>query len=341
MSEPIKRRRIGLYGPLIAVLILAAAWSGVWFYAAGRADATVSAWIDREASLGRRYTCGERKTAGYPFRIEMRCTNLVIDLDTPDGPVNLRAPHLLAMAQVYQPTLVIAEATGPMAVKGPDIDYVATWTLLQASLRGRPADPQRFSLAVTAPALAAANTAEPFARAAKFEFHARRREGAAAPEPFDLALRFDALNLPAAPAAIAAQPINAEIQAALLGVKDLRPRPMPARLREWQAAGGRLEITQARIAQGEALGVGQGSLGLTADGQIDGTITLRVAGLETVAPLLFEPNQRRAQAGFVAGLNMLSRGEIEGKRAVTVPLSFRDGRVLFGPIPIGRTRPLF
>src|ERR1041384_6029723 len=111
MSEaiPAKRSRFWLYGPLVLVLVLALAWSGVWFYAAGRAETTVAAWIDREAKLGRRYACAERKVGGYPFRIEIRCKDLAIDFDTADGPVSLRTPQLLAMAQIYQPDLVIAE----------------------------------------------------------------------------------------------------------------------------------------------------------------------------------------------------------------------------------------
>jgi hypothetical protein len=339
---PAKRSRFWLYAPLILILVLALAWSGVWFYAAGRAETTVAAWIDREANLGRRYACAERKVGGYPFRIEIRCRDLEIDFDTADGPVSLRSPQLLAMAQIYQPDLVIAEATGPMTVKAPgaDIDHVATWSLLQASLRGRPAAPQRLSLVVTAPKLALPNGTDALANAKQFQFHAQRRAGGSNEEPFDLALRLDDLLFPGAPA-LASRPITVDAQGVLRGLKDLRPKPMNTRLREWQAAGGRIEVTQARIAQGDALAVGQGDLGLTADGRIDGVVNLKVAGLDQVAGLIFGEAQNRRQAGVIAGLNMLSRSELEGRRAVAVPLSFRDGRIFFGPVPVGRTKPLF
>ena len=47
-------------------------------------------------------------------------------------------------------------------------------------------------------------------------------------------------------------------------MKDFTPKPMPARLREWQAAGGRLEVQSARLAQGETLANATGTLALTA-----------------------------------------------------------------------------
>ena len=42
-----------VYAPLALVLVLAAAWTAGWFYAAQRAYDVVSAWLDREARLGR------------------------------------------------------------------------------------------------------------------------------------------------------------------------------------------------------------------------------------------------------------------------------------------------
>jgi hypothetical protein len=44
-------------------------------------------------------------------------------------------------------------------------------------------------------------------------------------------------------------------------------------------------------------------------------------------------------ASFIASLGTPS--ELEGKRAVTLPLRFSDGMVSLGPIPLGQTSPLF
>jgi hypothetical protein len=64
------------------------------------------------------------------------------------------------------------------------------------------------------------------------------------------------------------------------GLSDLTPKPWPQRFREIQAAGGRLEITQSRVQQGEIISLATGSLGITAAGNLDGELQMTVTGLD-------------------------------------------------------------
>ena len=59
------------------MLVLAAAWSGVWFYAAGEAETRINDWQAQQAKAGRVFTCGKQTVGGFPFRIEVRCRNTV------------------------------------------------------------------------------------------------------------------------------------------------------------------------------------------------------------------------------------------------------------------------
>jgi hypothetical protein len=344
------RPRRWVYAPLALVLVLAAAWTAAWFYAADRAEGVVSAWLDREARLGRSYVCERRTLGGYPFRIEARCTGVTVTLAGDGDPVVLKARDVLAVAQVYQPDLVIAEATGPMTVatsKGEQL-YVAGWTRLQASVRGRPRSPQRASLVVEGPRLdrpstAGASGAEMVAQAERLELHIRRRpDGNAAAPDFDLVARLATALVPAVPV-LGRDPIQGTAEGVLRSVKDLTARgSLATRLREWQAAGGKLDVTQARLQRGDALAVAQGEVRLNAQGRPDGALNLKVAGLDqVVGPLLGAGNPGRSQAAVLAGLKMLGRADLEGKRAVALPLVFRDGKIFLGPIPIGQVGSLF
>ena len=167
----------------------------------------------------------------------------------------------------------------------------------------------------------------------------------------------------------AAQPIDADITAVLRGLNDFSPKPWPARFREMQAAGGRIDITQARVQQGETIAVGSGSLALNANGRLDGQLRVTVAGLE---PFLASINaqqtvqtspdmdkvagaldrllpglgdvarQQATSSNFSLGINLLGeQTTLEGKRAVTLPLRFDDGTMFLGPIRIGNTPALF
>jgi hypothetical protein len=70
------------------------------------------------------------------------------------------------------------------------------------------------------------------------------------------------------------------------GLKDFTPKPWPARFRELQAAGGRVEIKQSRIQQGDLIAIAAGSLGLTANGRLDGELHMTATGFEKVIPAL-------------------------------------------------------
>ena len=155
----------------------------------------------------------------------------------------------------------------------------------------------------------------------------------------------------------------------LRGLNDFSPKPWPVRFRELQAAGGRIDITQARVQQGETIAVGSGSLSLNANGRLDGQLRVTVAGLE---PFLASINvqqmvqtspdvdkvagaldrllpglgnvarQQATSSNLSLGINLLGeQTTLEGKRAVTLPLRFDDGAVFLGPIKFGNTPALF
>ena len=57
-QEKRRPRRWLLWLPFALLLVLAAAWSGAWFYAASLAEKKIEEWRAREAQRGRVYACG-------------------------------------------------------------------------------------------------------------------------------------------------------------------------------------------------------------------------------------------------------------------------------------------
>ena len=366
LGRPRRRWRLALL--LALVVLVAAGWTGLWSYAAKRADAELAAWRDREAAAGRAVGCGTQRIAGFPFRIEITCVDPTLNLQA--SQLTFRLKDLLAAVQIYQPTLLIGEFTGPLTVAndGRPPDMVADWSLAQTSVHGLPSEPDRVSVVLDKPSLArpASPAAQTLASAEHLELHARQAPRLPQDPPvLDLALDLKQALLPAF-AQVPEGPIDAEIAASLRGLTDLRPKPLPALLRDLQAANGRLDITHARVRQGEIIGVGQGTLSLTARGTLDGQLQLTVAGLEQlmaalgldkkvgqasqnaldrVAPglnldRLLGPRGNAALAA--AGVAMLGQpAELEGRRAVTLPLRFADGVVFLGPLRAGELPPLF
>ena len=113
-----------------------------------RTEAVVSAWIEQEASAGRVYACASRTIGGYPFRIELRCTEPVMELTSLQRPRVVKARDLVALAQVYEPGLIVAEITGPVSIAdaGSPPIMQADWRLAQEGLRAEGRRPERLSV---------------------------------------------------------------------------------------------------------------------------------------------------------------------------------------------------
>ena len=368
------RRRTGRRYVVMLFLVLAliGGWSLFWKYAADRAGALIADWRAREAAIGRVYGCGSQSIAGYPFRIEVTCTPVSAEFRNFAPPLDIKLPRILVAAQIYQPTLLISEFDGPVSIANPGKapEFEASWRLGQSSVSGLPSAPERVSLVFDAPELGhiADGKRDVWLKADHHELQARRAAPSAdGKEGIETAVRLEQASLPAVHPA-AAEPLDAVIDTVLRGVKDFAPKPWKERLRELQAAGGRIEVTQARVAQGDILAVGAGTLTLNAGGRLDGQIRVTMAGVEQfldkigakqmvqtspamdklagaldrLAPGLGNAARQQLSENIGTGINALGeKTTLEGKPAVTLPLRFDDGAMFLGPVPIGKMPPLF
>jgi hypothetical protein len=370
-AELAPRRRSWLIAtPLIVVLVLAAAWSAFWYYAAGQAETRINAWQAQQASAGRAFTCAKQAVGGFPFRIEARCVDVSAELKDAQPPLSLKLKEILVVSQIWDPKLFIAEFTGPLAASnaGQAPYATASWTLAQASVRGTPDKPDRASIVVDDLKLTEAS-GTPLFDAKHAEFHARMQFGSWPNNPaIDLATNLKAASAPGL-SPYARDPLDADILAVLHGMKDFVVKPLPVLIREWQARGGRFELQSSRIAQGEALATATGTLGLTQAGRLDGTLRLNVVGLEKLLPTIAQQKGVALSLDRAApALNALDRAvpglgariapqtqnlavgllgllgqpvDVEGKRGVSVPVRFTDGVGSFGPIPLGQVPAAF
>jgi hypothetical protein len=357
---------------VVGLITLAVGWTVLWFYASEVAQKTLAGWFEREAKAGRIYTCGSQTIGGFPFRIEVRCNPAGMEWRSGQPTVVVNTAGLLVAAQIYQPTLLISEFTGPltMAEPGGPLKFVANWTLMQTSVRGGPLQPERASISLDAPTFDRVTPTgnETLFKARHAEVHGRIVEGSALDNPvIDLVLKVASATAPTINP-LAAQPFDADITFVLRGLKDFSPKPWPDRFREIQAAGGRIDVNHARVQQGESIAIATGALSLNASGRLEGQLLVTVAGLERLLPALglerltapggevdrvagaldrLVPglgNIARNNAGpsIAAGIGLLGeQTQLEGRRAVVLPLRFTDGAMFLGSVPLGPVSPLF
>lgn len=279
--------------PTAILVLLGVIWSGIWYWSTVAAEATMTTWRMREAEAGRIYGCAATSFGGYPFRIEVACAEPSVD-DRATA-LSLRASNLTAVAQVWDPTLVIGEIVGPMTVASLGGSPTATvdWTLAQASLRGTPGAPERLSIVLDNPKLASVPPSSPLARAEHVEFHGRFAAESTPGHPaLDLGIDVRNATAPALVAALgtfgplASASTDLSLVAVLHGTSDFTPKPLAQRLREIQAANGRLDITSVRLRQSDLIATATGALSLTARGTLTGDLRLTVVNFTKLIPLL-------------------------------------------------------
>jgi hypothetical protein len=374
------RRAWRIIVPIALIVALAAAWCGLWYYSASVADRTLSGWVAREATAGRVYTCGSEGISGFPFRIQAHCTQASATVNSFQPPFAAAAQDLTFTAQVYNPTVLTGDITGPLTVAAPGQppSFVATWSLARISVSGLPPDPDAVSFTIEQPHLdhgSGAGAATLFA-ADDAAFTARIVAGSAANQPvIDAVFHLASAKAPTVQPLLA-DPLQGDMEVVLRGFKDLSPKPLAARFREMQTSGGSIEIKSLRIERADAIVVGSGTLTVNADGKLDGLVQVAVSGLENIVPQLGidkligqgidklagahgQPGQGLSMLdGFLPGLSGVVRDsanasvvddlkkmgqptQIDNKPATALPLRVSDGAVYLGMVRIGEIPPLF
>jgi hypothetical protein len=368
------RRRIGKRYVIVlfAVFALAAGWAWGWKYAAGQAQAAVEGWRLREAKAGRVYSCGAQSVGGFPFRLEVNCAQATAKLHNEGTALEIKTPSVVVEAQFYQPDTLRSRFIGPLtvAVAGKAPFLTADWTEGESRVTGTPRAPQSAALSFERPTVdrIVAGKRENLLSAKHVDLKGRIASGTASDHPvIEVSLHAERASAPGINRA-ATPPIDLDLTAVLRGLSDFSPMPWPARFRQMQQAGGRIEVTQARVQQGATLAVGKGTLSIDGKGELAGQLNVTVAGLEPfltaigaaeavqkshnmdkvagfldrLSPGLGDAARQQAGANLGLGISMLGQpATLDGRQAVTLPLRFADGIAYLGPIPLGATPRLF
>jgi hypothetical protein len=374
-------RPLLILAPVAIIIALALLWTWLWYYAAALADTELSGWVEREAAAGRIYGCTAQAISGFPFRIAAHCSDPVAEIKNNQPRFTVRAQDLTFSAEVYHPTLLTGEVTGPLTVAESDKPPVlhANWSRARVRVHGRPPDPDDVAFILEGPRLERAgdtggNGAVLFT-AKHADLQGRIVSGSARDNPvIETVLHLAAATAPTLHP-LAAEPIELELDATLRGFKDLAPKTWAEHLREMQAAGGGIDVKFLRIARSDAMVVGQGTLGINAHGKLDGLISIAVVGIERIVPLLgvdkmigrgidrlagsdnasqglnaldkLVPGlggalRESANGGLVDNLKKMGQPtEIDKKPAILLPLRFSDGLIYLGMVPVGEVPPLF
>ena len=305
----------------VILALLAIAVSIWWVVATRFADAAFDHWLANEALAGRQWSCATRTMAGFPFRIELSCEGLTLSASKGE-PRALSVGGFVAVAQIYQPSLILVETHGPMlATLANGQTLSGQWALMRSSLHFEtPTRADRVAWVVegltTESTLPLASSTVPHA-----EFHMRKipRE-TGLPEDSEIAVSVkDAIFRDAS------APASFESHLTVKKGVTLMDNSGPSGVEAWRNAGGEVGIDRCEFTRGDQSLAVTGALSLDESHRLAGKVDFAAKGIGDVLKEL--------------GLNSL--GGVIGSGSVKLPLAFNKGRLLLGPLKLAELPPLY
>ena len=314
--------RLGLYLPTGLLLLLALGWSVFWFFAAKKADETLSAWIATEKAAGRTWECAGKDIGGYPFRIELHCNSVTFT----SANMRMQSGLLHAATQIYSPKLLLADINGPLQIESAGVRNHFAWNNMRISLRFD-RELERFSMNISE--FKGGDGAEPAAFGAKIiELHLRTDTGRPSDDrAVDIALNINEMRAPALDELLNNRDLGAlSLSGTMTQATSLRAGSWQSLLETWRGQNGQLFLENIRMAKGTFVLEGKGVLGLDGMHRAQGEM---MVGTRGVGPVI---------ARFVSGnAAQLAGALLERKDGsmVQLPLRMQEGRLSFGPLRTG------
>lgn len=296
-------RRFVIFGAAIAILVLI--WSGGWLYLSNEIRNQVTRLGAGDGYAAPKVTCGQLDIGGYPFRFNVTCGEATVVL----GDLTVALPRVEAAALVFQPTLFHMRAVGPATIEDAFLGgkNEVAWSNLEGSLRV--ADWSRIGrLSLVADNVAWSDTLVTetlLGSATRAEVHL-----------VDVAARHDATAGLAtvegyallAGAVVPAWTVADGDLTATIEVTNLPDNLMalPADpVRAWQAAGGKIALTEIKGVEGDDTITVTGDLALNAEGLAEGSIEIASKGIAERSSAFLAPEMQPMIFGNVGedGLN--------------------------------------
>lgn len=331
-------KRMGLYLPFIGLIILALAWTGLWFYGRSRVAAQLDQILAREAAAGRQWSCPDRSIGGYPFRIEMRCRQPSYRaVDASGQPMQGQLQGLTAVATTagsLSMAHLITEFEGPLKlqVAGGEEQRI-NWKVAQTSVRGSRDRLERFSLSIEDLRLENPDGSSTALKAGKLEFHVVASEAAS----YRLTATLDKAQIPPLDMVAGADaPLTLALDGLLKPIETIDRKDWRKSVEAWRVANGRFDVSKLLIQKGQPRIEATGILSLDNDRRPQGQLDARFFNADQLLRQFGLPggNLGNILGGLLGGQRTNPQTGQTTERSMRLPLSLQNGRVNVGPFTI-------
>lgn len=323
---------------MIVLMALCAGWTYAWTRARDIVHEKFDRFLVQEAKAGRLHECMDRKVGGYPFHIEISCTQSVVRAQGLTGEISVSFPAVKTVAMVYAPDHIITDFSSPLVVKqGDAVLAQMKFSAARASFRHNLKNLQRFSF-VSEDLHMAQTPDSPALSAKKFELHFRPSQSTIGlGQNYDFAMTANGTLLPGSVDQALDISLSSTIQN-WSGGQD----SAAAGLNRWMRNDGKINVQDLRIKRNGGLLVVTGEAHLNEARRLDGRFEAVFVNGPVLLRGLVMQGENDAGALFGPLLFMLGkRVEFEGRRGTQLQLQMNNGVLSLGSLVLAEFPPLY
>ncbi len=351
-----KTSRWGLFGPVLVLAVICAAWSGYWFYTAGRIQAQVLQHQKVMIAAGYQASFDPIKVTGYPYRMVVDFQRVNIISSSGKG---FSAPEVRAEANAYALDNWVAEAPQGLTLYRGRTGGIDRG---KVSVMGTQLKASAFNLSKPIPTVAiegddlvlAASDTEyplPFNTAKSLEVHMRPTANVA--DSADIMLNFaGAQGQPKTLAGDlgASKALSMQVEGAISHVSAIRDTGVSS---AWAVKGGQVSAFRLKLVQGglaplpagtfttDCKAAGAGDLNVCASsdvltpdaaGRVNGKLNIEMSGtfnpIDVLGALNLISQENMTIARPLLNMTLATQG------AQTFNVEFHDGGAYIGPLKV-------
>ncbi|MCI0468427.1 MAG: DUF2125 domain-containing protein [Beijerinckiaceae bacterium] len=320
-----------LFLPLALLLALIIGWTIFWYGNSRQAAAAISTWMEREAELGRQWSCPGQKIGGFPFSITVSCVNPHFQGKVLGETVTGTFRGLHAKAPLVRPGSIAMELDSPLSAAGSGgaFNFSMQWSGLRFEFEIESGPPKRFSVSGSQFQMrwqgGGAGSVEGTIAMLNGTASGRTAKPGSA---YDVTISLQQASIPALDNFLATTlPLSAQFEGTVTQIEGNSAAALTDFLEKWRAANGRVDIVRASLTSGPDGFDAKGSIGLDSEHRPQGKLDARFAGLETALRRMNADPVKLAIGQALSGL----LGGGKGGARLALPLILSDGFVRIGP----------
>ncbi len=338
-----RRGRTRIAISLTAVLGLAAAYAGYWYWLTGRLQAGIVDWIEAHRADGLQIDCRAMARTGFPFNAAVAVSRPIVGREYDRIAWRWRGEGLRVAMPVYRFDRLVVATLDPSSAVIRRADGGEATIGAQALRVVMDFDPPALTaLELDAQQVVATSAGSPPVHLRRLAFTAHPDTAGAGDAPArPFALRAEDVT----GAALIASGLGGRVE--VVDVTGVLRGPFPdapphQAVRDWRDGGGVLDVSHMRLVWGPVRAIATGTLTLDAALRPFGVFAIRIAGYDKaidalVAQRRIDSNDAGLLKSFLAAL-AAQKGDRDG---VPLPLHVQNGRVWLGPKAVANVGPLF